>query len=352
MATGIKELTRRSELLAPGHRACSGCNCVTALRFGLKATDAHLVGAIGTGCMEVSTTIYPFDSWRISMIHSAFENTAATISGVEAAYRKLHREGRVKERFKFVAFAGDGGSYDIGLQALSGAMERGHDILFICYDNQGYMNTGIQRSSATPLGAATNTSQVGTVKAGKEQHRKDLTAIMAAHDIPYVAQAAIHNVRDFVRKIERGLEVEGSAFVNVLAPCNRGWRIPPDYGVECSRLATETCFWPLYEVERGQWKLNYRPRKKLPVTEWLFPQGRFSHLRKPEHAHIVEELQRHTDRKWEELRRKTVAWRHDADTGRGELLQGGGERGQEGGCRLMPGSSRLAPPRFGLPAAD
>jgi len=305
MAIGIKELKTRPELLAPGHRACAGCTAPIVLRTAMKMTDAHLVGAIATGCMEVSTTIYPFNSWRCSMIHSAFENAAATISGVEAAYRKLHRDGKVKERYKFIAFAGDGGTYDIGLQSLSGAMERGHDILYICYDNQAYMNTGIQRSSATPLGAATMTSQAGSVKQGKAENRKDLTQIMVHHNIPYVAQAAIHNIRDFMRKVERGLEVEGAAFINVLAPCHRGWRIGVDEGLESSRLAVETCFWPLYEVDGGVWKLNYKPKEKLPVSEWVLPQGRFAHLRKPENKPILDKLQEWTDRQWEHILKMT-----------------------------------------------
>lgn len=305
MPIGIKELKKRPELLASGHRACAGCTAPIVLKTALKMTDAHVVGAIATGCMEVSTTIYPFNAWRCSMIHSAFENAAATIAGVETAYRKLHREGRVKERYKFIAFAGDGGTYDIGLQALSGAMERGHDILFICYDNQAYMNTGIQRSSATPLGAATMTSQAGSVKPGKTENRKDLTQIMVYHNIPYVAQAAIHNIRDFMRKVERGLEVEGPAFINVLAPCHRGWRIPPEDGLESSRLAVETCFWPLYEVDNGVWKLNYKPKEKLPITEWIFSQGRFAHLKKPENKPVVDALQQWVDKQWEHILKMT-----------------------------------------------
>jgi len=301
MAVSIKEMKNRPERLAPGHRACAGCTAPIVLKTAMKMTDKRLVGAIATGCMEVSTTIYPFNAWNISMIHSAFENAAATISGVEAAYRKLHADGRVPEENKFIAFAGDGGTYDIGLQSLSGAMERGHDMLFICYDNQAYMNTGIQRSSATPFGAHTNTAQAGSVKQGKEQHRKDLTAIMADHNVPYVAQASIHDINDFRRKVEKALEIKGAAFINILAPCHRGWRIPVEDGLESARLAVETCFWPLYEVTDGEYKVNYKPKEKLPVTEWIFPQGRFKHMKKPENAPLVEELQRHTDKKWQEL---------------------------------------------------
>jgi pyruvate ferredoxin oxidoreductase beta subunit len=302
MAVSIKELKKRPERLAPGHRACAGCTAPIVLRMATKMTEANLVCSSATGCMEVVTSIYPYTAWNVSFIHSAFENSAATISGVEAAYRKLHRDGKVKEPFKFIGFAGDGGTYDIGFQSLSGAMERGHDMLFICYDNQAYMNTGIQRSSATPLGAHTNTAQAGSVKQGKEQHRKDLTAVMVAHNIPYVAQASVHNVNDFRRKVEKALEIKGAAFINVLAPCHRGWRIKVDAGLESAKLAVDSCFWPLYEVEKGEYKVNYKPKEKIPVADWLKPQGRFRHLfKKPENQAILDELQRHTDRKWEEL---------------------------------------------------
>ncbi|MHC5058460.1 MAG: thiamine pyrophosphate-dependent enzyme [Planctomycetota bacterium] len=301
MAVSVKELKKRPERLAPGHRACAGCTAPTALRHAMKMTDKNLVCAISTGCMEVSTSIYPFTSWNVSMIHSAFENSAATISGVQAAYEKLHADGKIKEEFKFIGFGGDGGTYDIGFQSLSGAMERGHDMLYVCYDNQAYMNTGIQRSSATPFGAHTNTSQAGSVKQGKEQHRKDLTAIMAHHNLPYVGQAAIHNLNDFRKKLEKGLETKGACFINVLAPCHRGWRIPIDGGLDSSKLAVDTCFWPLYEVEDGNWKLNYKPKEKLPIVEWLKPQGRFKHLFKPENAGMLEEIQAYVDRKWDEI---------------------------------------------------
>jgi pyruvate ferredoxin oxidoreductase beta subunit len=303
MALSVKDLKSRPERLAPGHRACAGCTAPIVLKTAMKMTDANLVCSIATGCMEVSTGIYPFNSWNVSLIHSAFENAAATISGVEAAYQKLHRDGKVKENFKFIGFAGDGGTYDIGFQSLSGAMERGHDMLFICYDNQAYMNTGIQRSSATPRGAATNTAQAGSVKQGKEQNRKDLTQIMIHHGIPYAAQASVHNIRDLMRKVERGLEVKGAAFINVLAPCHRGWRIKVEDGLESARLAVESRFWPLYEVDNGQWKINYTPKETIPVADWMLPQGRFAHLKKPDNKHILDEAQADVDKQWERLQK-------------------------------------------------
>lgn len=207
MATALKlkELSKKEDRLTPGHRLCPGCAAPVIVRQVLLAIDEPVIVATATGCLEVSTTIYPYTAWRIPWIHNAFENVASTLSGIESMYRSLVRQGKMKERdIKFVAFAGDGGTYDIGFQALSGVLERGHRLLYICYDNQAYMNTGIQRSSATPYGAWTTTSPVGKVIPGKPQHRKDLTAIVAAHGIPYVAQASPHRWRDLMQKARKG----------------------------------------------------------------------------------------------------------------------------------------------------
>jgi len=307
MALSVKKLTTRPERLAPGHRACAGCTGPILLRHALRATEHNMVVGFATGCMEVSTTIYPFTSWRTSYIHNAFENSAATISGVETAYRVLKAKGKVKGEYKFMAFGGDGGTYDIGLQSLSGAMERGHNMVYVCYDNEAYMNTGIQRSGSTPLGAHTNTAQAGSVKAGKEQLSKDLTQIIIAHNVPYVAQASVHNIRDMATKLEKALEIEGPAFINVLAPCHRGWRCKIEESVDIARLAVDTCFWPLFEVEDHKWKLNYTPKEKKPVSEWLKKQGRFKHLFTGKRDDIIERLQAETDRRWEEIVRRCEA---------------------------------------------
>jgi len=304
MAIKLKELTEVEELLAPGHRACAGCTGPTVIRQVLRAAKAlgyDPICSCSTGCMEVVTSIYPYTSWRNSFIHNAFENSAATMSGVEAAYQSLKRQGKIDKKLCFIAFGGDGGTYDIGFQSLSGAMERGHDMLYICYDNEAYMNTGIQRSSATPKGAATNTSPAGKVKQGKEQHRKDLTACIIAHDIPYVAQASPHNPRDLMGKVQKAISTPGPAFMNILAPCHRGWRCAIEKGIDIARLAAETCFWPLFEVEKGSWKLNYKPKEKKPLVEWLKLQGRFKHLFREENKPIIEEIQAEVDRKWAEL---------------------------------------------------
>lgn len=299
----LKEMSAKPEILAPGHRMCAGCGAPVVVRQALKALleGENVVIANATGCLEVSTTIYPYTSWRCSWIHSAFENAAATLSGVEAAYRALKRQGKVKGEFKFIAFGGDGGTYDIGLQSLSGAMERGHKMVYICYDNGAYMNTGIQRSSATPLGADTTTSPVGSVIPGKMQPRKDLTAIMAAHNIPYVAQVSPSHWNDLVTKVRKALDADGPAFINAIAPCPRGWRYDSSETIEICRLAVDTCFWPLYEVENGKVRVTVKPREKKPVTEFLRPQGRFRHLFEPGNEKLLEQIQAQVDAKWAEL---------------------------------------------------
>lgn len=298
----LKDLARTKERLTGGHRLCAGCAASIVIRQVLHAAgDTNLVLSCSTGCLEVATTIYPYTAWNCSFIHNAFENSAATISGVEAAYQSLKRQGKLKDDFKFIGMGGDGGTYDIGFQSLSGAMERGHDMLYICYDNGAYMNTGIQRSSATPKGASTTTAPAGKVIQGKEQFSKDLTGCMAAHKIPYVAQAAPSHWNDLVTKVQKALAVKGPAFINIIAPCPRGWRTPSDDSVGMSRLAVETCFWPLYEVENRRWKVTHKPKEKKPLVDWIKPQGRFKHLFTDKNTHILDSLQQRLDEDWEIL---------------------------------------------------
>ena len=303
----IRELSLEKERLGSGHRLCPGCGLSIITRAVLRGTKDPVVVANATGCLEVSTTIYPFTSWNVPWIHNAFENAAATISGAESAYKALKRKGKIPKdkEIKFIAFGGDGGTYDIGLQSLSGALERGHNFVYVCLDNEGYMNTGIQRSSSTPYGAWTNTSQVGSVHKGKEQFKKDLTAIVAGHHIPYVAQASPHNYMDLVRKSQKAFSTKGPAFINVLSPCVPGWKYPPNMTIEMAKLAVETCFWPLFEIEDDVWTLNYDPgENKKPIIEWLKPQKRFRHLLLPENKHIVDALQANVDKRWEELKKR------------------------------------------------
>ena len=299
----IKELSKLPERLGPGHRLCAGCGASIVVRQVLMgAGDSAVVAGCATGCLEVGTTIYPYTAWKIPFIHNAFENAAATMSGVETAYRSLKKQGKIKKDIKFIAFGGDGGTYDIGLQSLSGALERGHNFVYVCYDNGAYMNTGIQRSGATPTGASTTTAPAGKASSGKPQLRKDLTAIVAAHRIPYVAQCSISNWNDLIIKSQKAFAAEGPAFLNVLALCHRGWRYPQENGVAIAKVAVETCFWPLYEIENGKkYKINYKPKEKKPITEWLKPQGRFKHLFKPGNEDIIRSIQEDVDAEWEYL---------------------------------------------------
>ena len=305
MVTTIKDIAAKQEVLSPGHRLCAGCGASIVVRMILKSSPKPVVVASATGCLEVSTTIYPFTAWRSPFIHSAFENASATISGAEAAYLSLKRQGKIKEDINFVAFGGDGGTYDIGFQSLSGAFERRHNFVYVCYDNEAYMNTGIQRSGATPMGAWTTTSEVGKAQAGKRVHRKNLTEIMAAHG-GYVAQASPSHWRDLVTKAEKAFAYKGPAFLNVLAPCPRGWRFPSNQTIEFARQAVETKYWPLYEVIEGEHRITYQPKKDTPVADWLKPQGRFKHLFKDVNSSVVDEIQAEVDRVWTRLLRASA----------------------------------------------
>jgi len=304
MAYSLKNELNKPERFAPGHRLCAGCGASVTARCVLRALDENDRAVItnATSCMEVSTFLYPYTAWEDSYIHSAFENAAATCGGVEAAYNVLKRKGKIDETFKFITFGGDGGTYDIGFQSLSGAMERGHDMVYVCYDNEAYMNTGIQRSSATPRFANATTTPVGTVRPGKLQNKKNLTEIMASHGIPYLAQTTfVGNLSDIHQKAHKAIYTEGPCFLNVLSPCPRGWQYPSEELPEICRLAVETCVWPLYEVEEGQWRLTYMPKEKLPVEEFMAKQGRFRHCFKPGNEYMIEEAQAYVDMQWEKL---------------------------------------------------
>jgi len=299
----LRQIVNNEERLAPGHRLCAGCAEPAAVRQILHAIEGPVVVSTATGCLEVSTTVYPYTSWRVPWIHSAFENASTTIAGAEAAYKALKRTGKIPEdrQITFVAFGGDGASYDIGLQWISGVLERGHKVIYVCLNNEAYMNTGIQRSGATPRGAHTTTSPAGEVLPGKTQWRKPFTRIMAAHDIPYVAQASPHNYRDLMMKAKKAAAADGPAVLNVLVPCPRGWRYESDQTMAIAKLAADTCYWPLYEVDHGKTIVNYKPREKLPVAEWLKAQGRFRHLFRPAYAGLLQEIQAKVDEEWERL---------------------------------------------------
>ena len=307
MAYNLKEVVaNKPSRFSEGHRMCAGCGAPVVARHILRALkeEDHAVISCATGCMEVSTFTYPYTSWTDSFIHTAFENAASTLSGVEAAYKSLKKQGKLSDdnHTKFIAFGGDGGTYDIGLQSLSGAMERGHDLTYVCYDNGAYMNTGIQRSSATPKFADTTTTPAGKVIPGKMQSRKDLTQILAQHHIPYAAQSiAFMDFRDLYEKAEKAIYTEGPTFLNVFSPCPRGWGYDTPELMNINKLAVQTCYWPLYEVVDGKYKITYKPAKKLPIEEFLKPQKRFRHMFKPGNEWMIEEFQKEVDRRWNEL---------------------------------------------------
>lgn len=280
------------ELLAPGHRGCAGCGASIGVRLALKVLGRNTVAISATGCLEVMTTPYPETAWEIPWIHVAFENAAAVASGVE---RALKAQG--KEDVNIVAFGGDGGTTDIGMQALSGAMERGHNLTYICYDNEAYMNTGIQRSSSTPFGASTTTSPAGKESFGEDKPKKNMAFIMAAHGVPYVATASIAYPEDFMKKVKKAAEIDGPAYIHLNQPCTTGWGFKPENTIQLGRLAVESGAWGLFEIENGEFKVTYRPQNRRPVKDYLSAQKRFRHLSEEQ----IDQIQEFVDNQCDEL---------------------------------------------------
>ena len=290
LAIYVPRLVTTKEYFAPGHRACMGCGEALAVRLVCKALGRNVIIANATGCMEIVSSPLPYTSWEVPWIHTLFENTAAVASGIEAGIKVLSRKGKYSRKTKVVAMAGDGGTADIGLQALSGALERGHNLIYICFDNEAYMNTGIQRSSATPLGASTTTSPAGKVSIGQTTWKKNMPAIAAAHDIPYVATACHSYPFDLMNKINKAMKVEGPSYIHILSVCPTGWRLPSDLTIRAGRLAVETGIFPLYEVEGDRYTLNFDFLQLRPVEDYFKLQGRFRHLTKETTAQIQERV--------------------------------------------------------------
>ena len=292
------ELKKRYE---SGHRTCPGCAIPLIVRTVLASINRPVVIVNATGCMEVTSTTYPFTSWNVPFIHTAFANASATASGIEKAITALKKKGIVTEDIAIVVFGGDGGTYDIGLQSLSGALERGHDFLYITYDNEAYSNTGNQRSAATEKGTKTTTTPVSKYSYGKLTFRKNLTKIIAAHNIPYVAQTSIAFLDDFSSKVKKAMTFKGPKFINVLSPCTRYWGIEEKQTIEIARLAVATNFWPLYEIYDGtKYIINTKPTK-TPITEFLGKQSRFKHLFSDDFKGVIDDIQEKTDKEWEYL---------------------------------------------------
>jgi len=302
-AVFVPKLVTRRENFAPGHRACLGCGEALAVRLACKALGQNVIIVSATGCMEVISTPLPYTSWRVPWIHTLFENTAAVASGIEAGLKVIMRKGeRPAEEVNVVVMAGDGGTSDIGLQALSGALERRHDFLYICLDNEAYMNTGIQRSSATPYGASTTTAPAGKISIGQVTWKKNVPAIAAAHDIPYVATACPSYPFDLMAKVARGAAIHGPAYVHILSVCPTGWRSATDLTIRIGRLAVETGMFPLYEVENGKYKLSLDLPRLRPVQDYLKLQGRFRHLSEA----TVAEIQNRVNEEYAKLKGKVA----------------------------------------------
>ncbi|MFH1874832.1 MAG: pyruvate synthase subunit PorB [Pseudomonadota bacterium] len=295
-------LASKDEPFKPGHRACVGCCEVLAVRQVAKVLGRDVIMVNATGCMEIISSGYPYTNWDVPWIHTLFENTAAVASGVEAALKIKKRKGSYpKERnTKVVAMGGDGGTADIGFQALSGMLERGHNILYICYDNEAYMNTGIQRSGATPYGASTTTSPAGSHSIGQTTWKKNMPRIVAAHGIPYIATASPSHPFDLMAKVKKAAAVNGPAYLHIFSACPTGWRSPSDIAIKHSRLAVQTGVFPLYEIENGKWRMTVNSDKLLPVTDYFKGQGRFKHLGEKD----LEFIQTHVTKEWEELKKK------------------------------------------------
>jgi len=273
------------------------------VRHVCKALGDNVIIANATGCMEIVASQIPYTSWTVPWIHTLFENTAAVASGIEAGLKAMNRKGtRSLPDVKAVAMAGDGGTSDIGLQALSGALERGHNFLYICFDNEAYMNTGIQRSSATPYGASTTTSPAGKVSIGQITWKKNMPAIAAAHDIPYVATACPSYPFDLMTKVEKAVATKGPAYLHILSVCPTGWRCRTDLTIKIGRLAVETGMFPLYEVENGKYKLSLDLPQLRPVTDYMKLQGRFRHL--PED--VIDEIQQRVNAEYAKIKEKAV----------------------------------------------
>jgi len=295
------KLITRKEYFSPGHRACQGCAEVLAVRLVAKAMGRNTIVASATGCMEIVSSPLPFTNWKVPWIHVAFENAAAVASGAEAGIKALMRKGRLpKKKINFLAMAGDGGTSDIGLQALSGALERGHDFTYICYDNEAYMNTGIQRSSSTPFGASTTTSPAGKLVPGQVTWKKNMPEIAVAHNIPYVATACPSYPIDLIQKVKKAAKIKGPAYIHILSVCPTGWRLPPELSIKAGRLAVETGVFPLYEVENGQYRFSINGAKLRPVQEYLKIQGRFRHLNED----MISKIQKRVTEEIDKLKKK------------------------------------------------
>ena len=296
----IPKLIGKKEPFAPGHRACVGCGEALAVRQVCRELGENIIVVNATGCMEIIASQMPNTSWTVPWMHTLFENTAAVASGAAAGLKAMRRKGKGPSQYvKVVGIGGDGATSDIGFGALSGALQRGHDFLYVCLDNEAYMNTGIQQSSATPFGASTTTGPAGAKSIGQSSWKKNLPAIVAAHDIPYVATACPSYFNDLIAKVRKAMAVRGPAYIQVLSVCPTGWRCPSNQTIRLGRMAVETGMFPLYEVINGAYTLNLDVPKLRPVRDYLKAQGRFRHLPDRE----IDRIQTRVEKEYDKLRR-------------------------------------------------
>ncbi|MFW3146753.1 MAG: thiamine pyrophosphate-dependent enzyme [Thermoplasmatota archaeon] len=279
------------EIMSPGHMGCLGCGATMAMRYTLKAAGRKTIVSIPACCWAVMPGVWPNTCLQIPELYTPFETTGASISGIRAALDVLGRED-----VNVIGWAGDGGTADIGIQALSGTADRGDNVLYIMYDNEAYMNTGIQRSGSTPIGAWTTTTPVGTTGDWEKSPKKDMMAIMAAHKIPYLATAAVGYPEDLIRKVQKALSIKGLKFIQIFAPCPTGWKMDPGLTVKITKEALSCRAFNLYEIENGVYKVTMKPQK-TPLKDYLFKQGRFRHM--PED--LIEELEKDLDESYEKL---------------------------------------------------
>ena len=284
-----KEMRQGPDLMMPGLLSCQGCGTALAMKLALKALGERTVVVIPACCWSIIIGVYPHSTLRVPVIHVPFETAAVAASGVRAGL-----DIRGESNVTVMAWAGDGGTFDIGLQSLSGAAERNEDILYACYDNEAYMNTGIQRSSATPVGAWTTTTPTGSLK---QEPKKDIVSILLAHGIPYIATASVAYPDDFVNKFKKAKEIKGTRFIHILSPCPPGWRIDSSKSIKVARMATQSRIFPLFEVEAGRLSITVKPEKTLPVRDYLMSQGRFSQMSED----MVSQVQAHAERRWKDL---------------------------------------------------
>ena len=275
-------------LFTQGHTACPGCGVAMSIRNTIRILGKDTVVYVPASCAVVFGTTFPHAAWKVPFFHTAFENTGASIAGIKAAFEMKGKEVTV------IGFAGDGGTYDIGLQSMSGAAERNDDVLYICLDNEAYMNTGIQRSGGTPFGAWTTTTPVGKNTQGNRTFKKNLAEIVTAHDIPYYATLSIGHPLDFIRKVGKVKNIKGFRFLHMFTPCIPGWKMDPAKTVEVTKLAVESGMWTLFEVENGEKKITYKPPRMKRVRDYLMMQGRFRHMSEED----VKKLQMWVCDKW------------------------------------------------------